>query len=63
MYKFVAVIKKMLRYEKENYTFLCLFVNRHKPGDSAGCTSDRCGGIFGGRLTCGGSFYFSKMNF
>lgn len=27
---FVSVIKILLEYEKANYTFLCLFVNRHK---------------------------------
>ena len=45
---FVSVIKILLEYEKANYTFLCLFVNRHKSGDSLGCTSDRCRDVCGG---------------
>ena len=45
---FASVIKILLEYEKANYTFLCLFVNRHKSGDSSGCTSDRCRDVCGG---------------
>lgn len=45
---FASVIKILLEYGKANYTFLCLFVNRHKSGDSSGCTSDRCRGVCGG---------------
>lgn len=47
LYIFVNVIKKILEYEKANYTFLCLFVNWHKSGDSSGCTSDRLDSFFG----------------